>query len=98
MESIYYVLCWHCHRRCKHCYDERFRPYVRGELEAVVGEAERNAPAIVDNLPARLTYLDLVKDPAPGGPRFVEHGCHDGTQLIVTGLGKTDGRLNNLGR
>lgn len=58
MESIYYVLCWHCHRRCKHCYEERFRPYVRDELEAVVAEAERNAPRIVANLPARLSYLD----------------------------------------
>lgn len=43
MESIYYVLCWHCHRRCKHCYEERFRPYVRDELESVVAEAKRNA-------------------------------------------------------
>ncbi len=29
MESIYYVLSWLCHRRCDHCYDTRFRPYVR---------------------------------------------------------------------
>ncbi|MGM0632547.1 MAG: radical SAM protein, partial [Pseudomonadota bacterium] len=58
MESIYYVLCWHCHRRCKHCYESRFHPYVRDELEAVVSEAERNAPRIVDHLPERMTYLD----------------------------------------
>ena len=47
MESIYYVLCWHCHRRCKHCYESRFRPYLRDELETVVAEAARNAPVIV---------------------------------------------------
>ncbi|MEZ5491160.1 MAG: radical SAM/SPASM domain-containing protein [Gammaproteobacteria bacterium] len=69
MESIYYVLCWHCHRRCKHCYEERFRPYVRDELAAVVEEARRNAPAIVANLPEKMTYLEL--DPEDGN-RYVE--------------------------
>ena len=39
MESIYYVMSFACHRRCKHCYDDRFRPYVRGDLNAVVHEA-----------------------------------------------------------
>ena len=33
MESIYYVMSWACHRKCVHCYEDRFRPYVRGELE-----------------------------------------------------------------
>lgn len=58
MESIYYVLCWHCHRRCKHCYEERFHPYVRDELEQVVAEAKANAPRIVANLPEKMIYLD----------------------------------------
>ena len=58
MESIYYVMCWACHRKCRHCYEDRFRPYVRGELESVVAEAERNFPRIVANLPERITYLD----------------------------------------
>jgi len=58
MESIYYVLCWHCHRRCKHCYENRFHPYVREELEAVVAEAERNAPRIVANLPESMVFPD----------------------------------------
>ena len=48
MESIYYVMAWACHRKCRHCYEDRFRPYVRGELEGVVQEAERNYPRIVD--------------------------------------------------
>ena len=51
MESIYYVMAWACHRKCRHCYEDRFRPYVREELEAVVQEAERNFPRIVANLP-----------------------------------------------
>ena len=66
MESIYYVMCWACHRKCRHCYEDRFRPYVRGALEAVVAEAERNYPRIVDHLPERHTYVDL-DDPRPDG-------------------------------
>lgn len=71
MESIYYVLCWHCHRRCKHCYESRFRPYVREELEAVLTEAERNAPRIIAHFPERMTYLDQSEPDAsaPGGDR-----------------------------
>ncbi|HUL64765.1 MAG TPA: SPASM domain-containing protein [Burkholderiaceae bacterium] len=70
MESIYYVMAFACHRKCKHCYDERFRPYVRGELDAVVQQAVRNHARIVDHLPERMTYLDTA-DPRPDGS-FVE--------------------------
>ena len=66
MESLYYVMCYACHRRCRHCYDNRFRPYVRDELEAVVAQAERCFPRIVDNLPDRMTYLDR-RAPRPDG-------------------------------
>jgi len=59
MESIYYVMAWACHRRCRHCYEDRFRPYVRADLERVVAEAERNHPRIVDHFPEEMTYLDL---------------------------------------
>ncbi len=59
-------MCWACHRRCKHCYEGRFRPYVRDELAAVIAEAERNTPLVLGNLPERMTYLDL-NDPAPDG-------------------------------
>jgi len=58
LESIYWVLNHACHRRCKHCYDERFRPYVRGALEAKVRESEAAFPAIIANLPERLGYPD----------------------------------------
>jgi hypothetical protein len=59
MESIYYVMTWLCHRRCKHCYEERFRPYAGAELEAVVGESRSNFERIIENFPDRMTYLDL---------------------------------------
>ena len=69
MESIYYVICWHCHRKCAHCYEDRFHPYVRESLEAVIGEAERNAPRIVANFPDHMTFLDRQSPDAalPGG-------------------------------
>ncbi|BBF91441.1 hypothetical protein BLTE_01260 [Blastochloris tepida] len=66
MESIYYVMCWACHRKCRHCYEERFRPYVRDELDAVVAEAKRNFPRILANFPADMTYLDR-EGCEPGG-------------------------------
>src|SRR5262249_7082165 len=66
MESIYYVMAWACHRRCKHCYEERFRPYTGAELGSVVAEAVANFPRIIDHLPERMTYLDL-EHPEPDG-------------------------------
>src|SRR5437879_6256104 len=68
MESLYYVMAWACHRKCKHCYEDRFRPYVQGALEAVVAEAEANFPRIIANLPARMTWMDR------SGPVPVERG------------------------
>jgi hypothetical protein len=58
MESIYYVLCWQCHRRCVHCYEDRFRPYYGAELEKVVADAQAAFPKVIANLPPRLTFLD----------------------------------------
>ena len=43
-----------------HCYDDRFRPYVRAELEGVVAEAERAVPKILANLPERLDRIVLA--------------------------------------
>jgi len=68
VESIYYVAAWACHRRCRHCYEDRFRPYARGELESVVREATENMPRIVDHLPERMTYLDRGDLRADGSP------------------------------
>jgi hypothetical protein len=66
MESLYYVMAWACHRKCRHCYEDRFRPYVRGALATVVEEAERNFPRIIDHFPERLTYRDLDDPQADG--------------------------------
>jgi len=68
MESLYYVMSWACHRKCRHCYEDRFRPYVRHELERVVAEAEANFPRIIAHLPERMTWLDR------SGPEPVERG------------------------
>lgn len=67
MESIYYVMSWLCHRKCTHCYDERFRPYHGEELERVLSEAMTNAPRVIANLPARMTYLDRNDPDGRGG-------------------------------
>jgi hypothetical protein len=66
MESIYYVLCFACHRQCAHCYEDRFRPYLRDGLADVVSMAKRNFPRIIANLPERMTYIDLDQ-PLEGG-------------------------------
>lgn len=60
MESVYWVICWACHRRCRHCYEHRFRPYAHAELESVIAEAEANAPKILRHLPARVDRLILA--------------------------------------
>jgi hypothetical protein len=53
-------MCFACHRRCKHCYEDRFRPYVRDKLAVVVAEAKANYARIIDHFPDRMTYLDLA--------------------------------------
>jgi MoaA/NifB/PqqE/SkfB family radical SAM enzyme len=69
MESVYYVLSWACHRKCKHCYETRFRPYVRDAMRGVVDEAKATFPKVIANLPEDFTYLDLSapSETAPGG-------------------------------
>ena len=58
MESIYWVLCWLCHRTCRHCYDDRFRPYYGSQLDSVVDQARRAFARIVENLPESMTFLE----------------------------------------
>jgi len=69
MESIYYVMSWLCHRSCKHCYEDRFRPYKGAELDRVVAEASKNYPEIIASFPSRLTYLDRNDVDEMGNPR-----------------------------
>src|SRR5437762_1899768 len=58
MESIYFVITWLCHRTCEHCYEDRFRPYYRDDLQRVVALSKANVPTIIDNFPDRLSFLD----------------------------------------
>jgi hypothetical protein len=56
MEAIYWVLTWTCRRKCRHCYDDRFRPYVREDLSRIVNEGKKACRAIIDNLPDDFTF------------------------------------------
>lgn len=58
MQSIYWVVTWACHRKCTHCYDDRFRPYVRAALDRVIAEGEDAYPRILNNLPDRMRWRD----------------------------------------
>jgi len=66
------VLTWACHRKCKHCYDDRFRPYVRDALNEVVGEGQAAFQKIIDNLPDDLSWVD-------------ETGTRDRSLLVLAG-------------
>lgn len=66
MESIYYVMCWHCHRRCVHCYEDRFRPYYGDELRKVVADAQASFPRVIGNFPERMTFLDPADQTSDG--------------------------------
>jgi hypothetical protein len=65
MEAIYWVLTWACHRKCRHCYDDRFRPYVRDDLKRVVGEGQRAYRTVLRNLPDDMSF----RDPKTGARR-----------------------------
>lgn len=66
MESIYYVMCWQCHRRCVHCYEDRFHPYYGEDLDRVIDEARASFPRVIANFPERMTFLDTA-DLGPDG-------------------------------
>lgn len=83
MESIYWVLTWACHRRCRHCYDDRFRPYARGELERVVEEGRRAHRAILANLPDDFSYLATT---AAGVRRRRGRLVLAGGELLIDGV------------
>ena len=81
MESIYYVMAWACHRKCRHCYEDRFRPYLRDALEAVVTEAEANFPRIVANLPDQVGRIILS-----GGEALLDATRERVTYPVITAL------------
>lgn len=65
---------WLCHRKCVHCYEDRFRPYYGEELAAVVSEAESNFQAVIANLPSRMSYLDVADNLARKRGRIILAG------------------------
>ena len=73
MQSIYWVLTWACHRKCKHCYDDRFRPYVRDALKNVVSEGQTSYERILANLPDDMSWADP------------QSGTRERTNLILAG-------------
>ena len=75
MQSIYWVLTWACHRKCKHCYDDRFRPYVRDALTEVVGEGKAAYQSVIDNLPDSLRWIDEDGTEKPTNLILAECGC-----------------------
>src|SRR5438093_1797666 len=79
VESIYFVMSWVCHRTCEHCYEDRFHPYHGEELQRLVRQSQDNVPRIIDNLPSRMTYLDLA-DPDENGNFREKRG-----RIIVAG-------------
>lgn len=74
MESIYYVMTFLCHRRCTHCYEDRFRPYHGEELESVVAQSRSSFETIIDHFPDRMTYLDVASDLAERRGRVILAG------------------------
>ena len=83
MQSIYWVLTWACHRRCVHCYDDRFRPYVRGALTDVVAEGQRAYEAILANLPDDMSWTDSA------GARQPTTLILAGGELLIDGVRET---------
>jgi hypothetical protein len=82
VESVYWVLTWACHRRCRHCYDDRFRPYLRDALTRVVGEGRRAYPSILANLPSEMSY----RDPEAGGLRRRGRLILAGGEVLIDGV------------
>lgn len=63
-----------CHRRCRHCYEDRFHPYAGAELESVVAEARTSFPRVIANFPERMTYLDAAIGPEEQRGRIILAG------------------------
>ncbi len=65
---------WLCHRRCRHCYEDRFRPYAGEELRQVVDDAQGSFAKVIANFPEQMTYLDATVGPEPQQGRIILAG------------------------
>lgn len=72
MQAVYWVLSYACHRRCAHCYDDRFRPYVREDFRRVVDEGAAAYQAIIAHLPDDMSWAN-------------ETGVRSRTLLVMAG-------------
>jgi len=77
MQSLYWVLTWACHRKCAHCYDDRFRPYVRGALTDIV--AEVNKVILTRHLPDQ--GMAFILDKLSNIELRLSHGGNEKLQL-----------------
>ena len=83
MEAVYWVLTWACHRKCRHCYDDRFRPYVRDELKRVVGQGQAAYRAVLKNLPDDMSFADPTQ---AAGKRKRSLLVLAGGELLIDGV------------
>jgi hypothetical protein len=86
MEAVYWVLTWACHRKCRHCYDDRFRPYVREGLTRVVDEGRAAYRKVLANLPDDMTYLAARPDASGVIPRRRSLLVLAGGELLIDGV------------
>ena len=101
MQSIYWVLSWACHRKCPHCYDDRFHPYVRDGLRTVVGEGQAAWPRIIAHLPDRMQWTDTKGRKQPtalilaGGELLVDGVREELFYPVLAGIRERWGHLDS---
>jgi MoaA/NifB/PqqE/SkfB family radical SAM enzyme len=83
MESIYYVLSFACHRKCVHCYEDRFRPYRRDELARLTAEAKRAFPLVIANLPGDMRYLEPDAEAPQGAHERIGRIIVSGGEVLI---------------
>jgi MoaA/NifB/PqqE/SkfB family radical SAM enzyme len=83
MESIYYVLSFACHRKCVHCYEDRFRPYRRDELARLTAAAKRAFPLVIANLPDEMRYLEPDPEASRGMRERIGRIIVSGGEVLI---------------
>ena len=90
LESIYYVISWACHRRCVHCYEDRFRPYAGAELAAVIEQARAAQHRIIGHFPPHLRYrMPEVEAGSGNGPEHIGRVVLAGGEVLLPQVRET---------